>query len=1013
MKHAICLFFVCLGALFGFGEQDAGNLFVNPRFISSDGHQPDGWIGFRDAKAIVAYTTEGGVLSIDGTTATYANWIGQQVAVDPTKGYFFEVEMKADALSGPVSIVYSVIDDSKKKIVADRPLVKNFHGPLKDWTRFSAVIAMPTEGTPKYLSVSFIRYNPSRRAGAADKVSFRRPKLEVYTGQTPVALPRIASSSAKAMPGNPFPENFTGRPVGSEYSLEKGGLGFFRFNTALMPRQPVTVEMEAPDGFEAELYLQKRGATALGKVDSPTGRRWEVSADYDWLIWGNGLVFKAPAAAAVGEILDVRLSFACGGKRAVYRLPVRLVEGPGETRLPKTRRFNSWQSFPITRIDVSKPENRLARELSDYWHRAGWRHTPFVEIGKVLPARLTAATRHLAAGEDRLADVGLDANGNPSENWCERDWAERGSEHFAAVLRRTGLAEKLAAADYAMWDFEPYCSGPVTASCFCEKCRAAFAKSNGLAAALSGREIIAKHRSAWVKFRCRQRAEMVRVTVAAVKAVNPRIRFQFCSMPGDPGTEPDWMLKYGIELPLYEDFTDIFTTMNYSGSRSFFGSLEDERKRLRKENRMFVSNGWGHPEPAGRVAMQLVAEFFAGIDYPFLGQGLYVSDGAQLAAIRGAMDFLARTEGEWQDAAYNPDKLRVEPGFRGDQIHTLERLGRDGTRYLTVFNNSDRETGFARVQIPGEDPLTVSVGPRGWRYFRLDAAGAESRRAASRRADEAESAAKEEYARNFAVHSENGMRTEATPDFFTVRTPVQLLKFDLHGNGTAAWWKTEGKSRLLADKIGCDFFTTDNMFIEPGTGEATVETSEIAADRVSVTVSYAIAKAPYDGLRVRRVYTVPRDEPEVKVSVEVVPEGGYRMFRLRTGANLHLSALPATPSDPASVYACGGVKDTGLKHIAFVREGARFPGGEPFFVGRYAKAALPLEGNVCRVGDVLDRSGFICAAADPPDEIFGWRDRGTASVEFIFPDAYDHYDPHAVKTWKTEYSFKYMKPNKE
>lgn len=975
------------------------NLLVNADFASEDGRVPDGWSALRGAHR-QAYVTKNGELAIRNTTGAYANWVSQSVAIDADKTYYFEAEMLADALSSGVSVVYSVADGAKRKVVADYPIVRNYPGPLRSWTKFAAVIPIPAGADARRLSVGFILYNAARRAGVEERVAFRHPVLCEYAGQKPIVLPKPESKLLQTLPDHPFPDNFTGEPVGSAYRLERGGVGFLRLNSGIMPRREIVVEVKVPEGVETELYLMRRGAGgALANVRPASRGRFVVGPEYDWLTWGNALLFRSSSAAL--NAFDIDLSVSAGGKTVRFAVPVRVFDGPGETRLPRLRRFNSWQAFPVTRIDVDNPSNVLGRALSDYWKSAGWRHGPFVEINGALPGRVTAGIRKLAEGENRLCDQAVDAKGAPIGAWCDTDWVSRDISHFVKRLRDCGFEKRLLAARYVMNDFEPYNEGPVTKGCFCDRCRAAFAAEKGLVSVPTGLEILARHKPDWIGFRCRQRAAVARKGVEAVKAINPDAKFLLCTMPGDPGTDPEWMLKYGIDLSLYADFTDIYTTMNYSQGLDFFRSLEDECRNLRRESRMFVSGGWGSENVPKRTALQLLTALFAGVDYPFLGQGLYISQNDQVAAIRAAMDFVARTEGQWGEARYSADKLELTPGFRSeDSVYSLERRGADGTRHVLVFNNSERETAYAHLAVPGEGDVVLALAPLSWRYLPLTDAARGQRKAESETAAAAERAAREAYERMFESRTANGMSTSSTPDAFVVKTPAQSVRFDLLRNAEVTWY-VGGKVR--GEMIGRDHLTTDGLFAVPGKGDGKVEASEIGETSAVITVSYRIATAPYDGLVVRRRYTIARDRPGFDVAVEVVPEGGYRMFRLRTGVNCRFAAEMPSLTDVASVYRCGTETDSGLKHVAFVREGARFPDGKPFLVERYVKNPLPLAAETCTVESVADACTFSCRA-DGPDEIFGWRDRKSASVEFIFADAYDHYDPHAIKTWRTSYS---------
>ena len=122
-------------------------------------------------------------------------------------------------------------------------------------------------------------------------------------------------------------------------------------------------------------------------------------------------------------------------------------------------------------------------------------------------------------------------------------------------------------------------------------------------------------------------------------------------------------------------------------------------------------------------------------------------------------------------------------------------------------------------------------------------------------------------------------------------------------------------------------------------------------------------------------------EPSKKYADIIVPEGGYRPFRLRTGANMRMAKEMPSPTDVSSIYVCGDREYSGLKHVAFVRDGAKFPSQRPFFLGsRFLKETMPLKGSGCMVCDVSSGDTFDCRA-DAPDQIFGCVD---ANVFFVW-----------------------------
>ena len=163
-----------------------------------------------------------------------------------------------------------------------------------------------------------------------------------------------------------------------------------------------------------------------------------------------------------------------------------------------------------------------------------------------------------------------------------------------------------------------------------------------------------------------------------------------------------------------------------------------------------------------------------------------------------------------------------------------------------------------------------------------------------------------------------------------------------------------------------------------------------------------IQEPPYAGLRIRREYTLSRDTPEIKAYIEIVPEGGYRPFRLRD-VNNFIMPLPALPEDPASEVTAGEITDRSLGHVAFLRDGAKLPGGKPFLSEWLKKEPGLLKGDTFAVRPINGQYRIELSAPNV-DQLFVWRDKGSASLEMIWPDAYPDNDPHKAATWKMSYT---------
>ena len=94
------------------------NLLKNPSFASTDGYLPDMWKGGRGAQFAGAFTTTGGVLRISESAAAYCHGVTQTMRIDGTKSYWFEADLKCDAVSYKANVLYSLLDEKGKPIIS-------------------------------------------------------------------------------------------------------------------------------------------------------------------------------------------------------------------------------------------------------------------------------------------------------------------------------------------------------------------------------------------------------------------------------------------------------------------------------------------------------------------------------------------------------------------------------------------------------------------------------------------------------------------------------------------------------------------------------------------------------------------------------------------------------------------------------------------------------------------------------------------------------------------------------
>ena len=999
---ALCSSVFCAGA----------NLLPNPGFASKDGHLPDKWNGYRGKNGIAAYTTRDGVFRISGKTPIFAAYAGASITIEPGPSYYFSVEMKSDLLTHSAQIHYTVTDANRKRLVDSRPLLKNYSGPQKEWIKIAFPIPTGSLANAKTLSIGMVVYNRSRRAGEDRAIYFRNPKLTFYNGEKTIEPPRNQTVSKTAvMPDNPFPHNFTGFPLGTPYNLEKNGVGFLRLNSGTMPRQTVAVTVKAPAGVKSELYIWKRAKQTCIKVPLKDGK-YIVDRSFDWLTWSNCLIFTADKTVA--DKFDISMTFECGKKKISFTVPVQQIAEYKGTALPAKQRYSSSQDFPVSRIDTKDPQNTLAIALENYWKNSGWHHVKEVEI-----------VRTMVHYDWKPQMVNLrqavDPTGAPVPIYCDSAMVAAGSDFFKAIFDKPQHARRIAEALRVTWDYEPYTKGPVTISCFCKDCIKAFAKENNLPETITGNDIIKNHRRAWVDFRCRQRAASVKTVVEGLKKSNPKAKFGFCSMPFAPKNELEYEETYGIRSSLYDDFVDFFNTMNYSRNLDFFRSLEREALELKSPKSVLVSNGWGRPDPGIHRALQLfTAFFFAGKDdTPAIAQGLFVSDGEQVREFRRYMNLLAKTGPHWQQGKLVKNSRKVYPGFNAeDNIYVLERKGDNGKSWNLVVNNSIRETIFAKLacaqgsatNLENGKVLPVKNGKVALKLAPLTCMVIEfspEKKAAAGDIpdyDKDEQKAIEAYRKKVSSKSKNGMRYAVTPESCIISTPVHSLELALKNSGEAVW---KHKGKVVGSLIGRDVFMDKGVLYLSGKN-ITLEDAAITANSIKVRFSYTITEAPYTGLVLRREYTLARNKPEIDAYIEIVPQGGYRPFRLRT-VNNFVMQKKSNPNAPVSEVSVGKVSDKNTFHISFVRPGAKFADGKPYFDGkRGAQKVYPLDKDTFAIRSINAKEQ-IEINAKQVDQLFVWRERASGTLELIWPDAYPDNDPHKIATWKTSYKIRLKK----
>lgn len=695
------------------------NMLRNAEFVSADGILPDKWAGGRAGPMKGAFTCTGGVLRISACAPAYCHGVHQTVDVDGTKSYWFEADIMCDTLMYQANVRYTLLDE-KGKEVASRPLLHpHFSGPQRKWFRVGLPIPAVSNGTARRLRLTFLLYNNSRVPTEDRALYIRNPSITEFAGQEYRPLPPPGPRGDGKLPLHPFHDLPS---KGCAYKLERGGVGYLNLSSPMIPRgKESELVVEVPQGVTYELHM--RDIKVIRKVfrreEGPKGH-FALPGTVNWAVGCNTLLFAA--GDTVPERFSIRLTLNIGGETRIEEVPVETLPAVSGGALPKTRRYRSWTDRPIVEIDTEG--SPLGRALAEYWRTTGWEPSRSANVTGVFPYRDDMRTP--------LARPGVGPHGTPTGIPCDSDLQAKGAAYYCERLRNAGLEKSLSEVEYAIWDYEPYVVGPVTAGCFCEDCRRAFAKEIGLAEVPSAATIGELHEKEWVHFRCRQRAASVKMAVDGMKMLAPNVKFGLCTMPMAPGKgdvaypdDFDYLKRFGIDSPLYEDFTDAYFSMNYTLYLQYFRSLEREVNDLKRPKMTLLENGWGTPRDGRIVGLQLAAAFFAGIERPYLAKGICISDGGQFSEVRRALQFVAETESQWEEAAFCRDKFpcAVVSGPE-NRFWSMDREGANGTRHVLALNCSADTPVAVKISPPagwpGKDRAqTLTLPPASYRLLRF------------------------------------------------------------------------------------------------------------------------------------------------------------------------------------------------------------------------------------------------------------------------------------------------------
>ena len=1037
------------------------NLMPNTEFKSRNNKIPDKW--YVSQGKFPVYKTQDGILSISGNSGIYTNSASINIPVNGNKNYLFSIQVKIDKRIKKAVIYYIWRDKNNKALGSARPAAY-LSSPTSGWITVSKVLSPGQPKKTAKLGIILGRYVPKGKQEETI-VEFKAPILTIIDKsdieKTRAKISKFnkkqKASAFATLSNTSFDHNLTRKEIGQPYYLENSRPGWLALSTKRHYNKKYKLRLTVPTELEVELFLLHVN-DSHGRLITPTSQKFTkpnkiisylLSNNINWRAWGNGIAFIADSNIPDTFSIGVEFLSDKGLRLANFNIKIIQIPAAKNNILPKEFHARTWYNYPLKRILCSNAKGKIPEIMLKNWLDSGFMGGDSQLYGA--PEKWNSYC-NLVLPYSRKKSCSLPAaiNGNGSSNVliCPSALNREGLPFYEKILRSGALYKKLISNKYdlAVVDYEPYVRGNnCLTCCFCKECLKNFALENNLKDEnLSAEVIRAKYAKAWTEFRCKQNMKTVKAMRDAVAKINPALKFCFCSMPmPSEGKDEAYFQSYGINPRLYDSIPGlIFAPMNYSQTLLFYKRLERDVKELKSPVIPVIDNGWGNFDYHPQIAqLQITAIAFMGCKAFYIARGAMNMDGLWFKLFKETMYRIAQCEQMLNNSKLVFDKkseLRVIPGLNAkDRLYSIVREFPDHKSFLVLLINNDLENElYAKIALNNssgkytvenvwdgrllspdgkQESFTTRQLKSGFmvklqkascmllRIKPLDNTGTRVKNIVSTEQiqnEEKQLAIKRQSI--FKQIDNNGMTGRLIQDGYEISTPSQklLIKINQAAIGT---WTVKGKK--VISELGRDGFIAPQI-INFKSLSTHLDNVSFQKNSVTACFSFKLNCSPYQGLKVLKTFELMRNKPEIKVSIAVIPEGGYRRFRYRTCHILGL-AQHATNIWYKIPQKNKVLIDKSLSHAVYYRMGVAFPNNKPFFHSLDKKAKV-FSGTSCEALNAKTGKA-IRALFGTVDELFMWRSGNDATLEWIYPNAYKDNDPHKVKTWSTIYTLQYKK----
>ena len=241
-------------------------------------------------------------------------------------------------------------------------------------------------------------------------------------------------------------------------------------------------------------------------------------------------------------------------------------------------------------------------------------------------------------------------------------------------------------------------------------------------------------------------------------------------------------------------------------------------------------------------------------------------------------------------------------------------------------------------------------------------------------------------AHNMSYHLDNSI--------LEIKTPAQTVKLNMDNCASGEWFsRKNGRQTKLLNSLGMDYFNypahmaLKNIPVE-------LEDIQIKADHVRLVASFKVKSAPYDGLVLRKTFTIERNVPKISVRIRVIPAGGYRQFSFRVNHSV---------KTPDAVFKIDGktVKRKGRFGSIYTRKGFDY---ETLFSSKNIAKTEDFSADNCELSLPKEKISVKCTFSQNVKALMNWHDSNTNTMELIYGKVYPDNDPHKIKEWECGYT---------